>query len=66
MGNPIKDVTPVPKLLWSLQEAGAMLSLSYVTMFRMYQANKIKTVRLGRAIRVPYSELQRIAGGGEV
>ena len=51
------------KLLFTLHETAEMLSCSYLTLFRMSKTGKLKTVRINtRILRVPYTELERIAG----
>lgn len=51
------------KLLYTFKDGAEMLSCNYWTLFRMYKAGKLKTIRLGtKALRIPLAEIERLAG----
>ncbi|GIV16019.1 MAG: hypothetical protein KatS3mg022_3416 [Armatimonadota bacterium] len=47
------------KLLLKMTEAAEMLSVSRANFYRLVSDGRIRTVRLGRARRVPVDELRR-------
>ncbi len=54
---------PVAKLL-KVPEAAAMLALSQKTVWQWIGERRIGVVRLGRAVRVPLSEIERLMEEG--
>jgi excisionase family DNA binding protein len=54
---------PVGKLL-KVPEAAAMLSLSQKTLWQWIGDRRIGVIRLGRAVRVPISEIDRLMEEG--
>lgn len=50
--------------LLSVAEAAARWSVSSRSVWRWISAGEIKTVKLGRAVRIPVSEVERIARQG--
>jgi excisionase family DNA binding protein len=54
---------PVGKLL-KVPEAAAMLSLSQKTVWQWIGERRIGVIRLGRAVRVPISEIDRLIEEG--
>jgi excisionase family DNA binding protein len=55
---------PVQKLL-KVPEAAGMLALSQKTIWQWIGNRRIGVVRLGRAVRVPLSEIERLLEEGE-
>lgn len=51
------------KQLYTLKEASEILSLSVNTLKKWRYDGKLKVVKLGRAIRVPKEELERMLKG---
>lgn len=49
-------------LLVTVKQALKLLGISRSHFYRLCNAGVIRVVRLGRAVRVPVSELRRIAG----
>jgi len=56
-------VMPAAKLL-KVPEAAAMLSLSQKTVWQWIGERRIGVIRLGRAVRVPISEIDRLIEEG--
>ena len=54
---------PDPELL-RIKEAAAALGVAYQTIYRWVYEGRLKTVRLGRAVRIPKSEIKRLASDG--
>jgi excisionase family DNA binding protein len=52
------------KLLLKVPEAAEMLALSPKTLWQWVSARQIGVVRLGRAVRVPWSEIDRLVEEG--
>jgi len=52
------------KELSTLREVAKVGGLSYRTVYRFAKMGRIKTVRLGRSVRVPRKELERILTRG--
>jgi excisionase family DNA binding protein len=50
--------------LLSVAEAAARWSVSSRSVWRWISAGEIKVVKLGRAVRIPVSEVERIARQG--
>jgi excisionase family DNA binding protein len=48
-----------PPLLLKVPEAARMLNVSRTTLYELMRAGDIRTVRIGRAVRVPVRELER-------
>jgi|GEM_PF-3305709 len=55
--------SPVPGQMLTLVEVGDRLRLSRATILRMLRRGEMRSVKLGRSIRVPESELVSLAGG---
>lgn len=51
--------TPSERLAYNLQEAAAVLGISYVSVFRLVQRGKLHSVRALRHHLVPRKELER-------
>lgn len=49
----------MPKLLLTVPEAAACLSVSRAHLYRLIQAGELRVVHSRGAVRVPYSELER-------
>jgi len=52
------DLSPIRPLLLHVTEAAELLGISRATMYREIEAGRIKTVRIGRARRVPLRALE--------
>jgi excisionase family DNA binding protein len=50
---------PGERLMYRLPEAAAILGLGRTTLYELVAAGSIRPVRLGRAIRITRSELER-------
>lgn len=54
------------KLLLTVPDVATALSISVRMTWRLVSAGKLRTVRLGRAVRIPVEEVERlVAGDGE-
>lgn len=51
--------TNYPKLLLTVEEAAQVLSLGRSLFYELMQRNRIESVKIGSARRIPYSALQR-------
>ncbi len=51
--------TKYPKLLLTVEEAAQVLSLGRSLFYELMQRNRIESVKIGSARRIPYSALQR-------
>lgn len=51
-------------MLVTVQEAAMRLSLDPNTLYIWHRQKRIKTVKLGRAVRIPASEVERLATKG--
>jgi len=49
------------KLLLKVGEAATLLGVAKITIYRLVWAGAIKPVHIGRAIRIPRSEIERFA-----
>ena len=56
--------TPAPRGLASTQEACAFIGLCRISIFEHTSAGHLRCVRLGRAVRYPWSELERVSREG--
>lgn len=54
------------KLMYTIPEAAAALSLSRAKVYSMAANGEIESVRFGRAIRITASALSKAAGGAVV
>lgn len=63
-GNGPSEAAARTMFLFSIAEAAARWSVSSRSVWRWISAGEIKTVRLGRAVRIPASEVERIAREG--
>lgn len=50
--------------LYTIQEVADRCRVSYLTIWRMIQIGDIKTIRLGRAYRIPATEVERLMTPG--
>jgi hypothetical protein len=54
------ELTPLPRLAYSLKDAAKVLGISYISMYRLYQRGRIRVCKeLPGHILVPASELIR-------
>ena len=58
--------TLFPAVLVSVEDAMSALGISRPTFYRLIQERKIRTIKIGRARRVPIAEIDRIAAGGGI
>lgn len=58
----ITDRTPGAP--WSIPEAAEFLTVSERHLYRLLDANKVRSVRLGRRRLIPDAEVRRLAGHG--
>lgn len=49
---------------WSIPDAARFLTVSERHLYRLLDANKVRSVRLGRRRLIPDAEVQRLAGHG--
>ncbi|MDB5311553.1 MAG: Helix-turn-helix domain protein [Gemmataceae bacterium] len=56
--------TRPPGSPWPIPDAAAFLSISERHLHRLLDANKVKSVRLGRRRLIPDAEVQRLARDG--
>lgn len=47
------DSTPVEPVLLRVSEAASLLGLGRTTLYELMKSGEIKTVRIGRAVRIP-------------
>lgn len=50
--------------LLRVQRVAEVLDVAPITIWRWIRAGKVRTIRLGKAVRIPESELRRIASDG--
>lgn len=50
--------------MYSLKEVADMLGVTYNTVWNLVKTNKIKAVKVGRALRVEQTEVERIMKEG--
>lgn len=56
--------TPAPRGLASVADACAFIGLCRISIFEHTRAGHLRCVRLGRAVRYPWSELERVSREG--
>jgi excisionase family DNA binding protein len=60
--EPIQDL----EVLWTPQQLAKYLNISKVSVYRWISEKRVldpaKLIRIGRAVRIPRSEVERIAG----
>jgi len=49
------------KLLLTVDEAAEMLGVARVTLYRLMSRSLLRSVHIGRAVRIPRTELERFA-----
>ena len=55
------DPEPAGRLLLRVAEAAEMLAISRSSLYQLVAAGEVRTVRLGRVVRIPRRELERLA-----
>jgi excisionase family DNA binding protein len=55
---------PVRPLSYSMRDAAAALSIGLTTLNRLMSHDMIKYTRIGQALRIPASEVERVAAEG--
>lgn len=60
---PVSPPRP-PGSPWSIPEAARFLGVSERHLYRLIDADKVKSVRLGRRRLIPAAEVERLAGRG--
>jgi excisionase family DNA binding protein len=58
-GCPLTRITAMDKLLYSVREAAALLSVSENFVWNLLRDRKLTGVKVGRSRRIPAAELQR-------
>jgi excisionase family DNA binding protein len=58
-GTTMVAISPADKLLLTVEEAAAMLSLSRRTLWRLTKAGKLPAIRYGRAVRYAVDDLRK-------
>lgn len=48
--------------LWTIEQAAEYFGLNKMTVYRWISKGKIKSIKLGNRVRIPRSEIERIAG----
>ena len=54
---------PAGPLLLRVAEAAEVLAISRSSLYQLMSAGEVRTVRLGRTVRIPRRELERLAEG---
>ena len=54
-------MTPVHKA-YSVKESADLLNIHPQTVYKLVNKGDIKSIRVGRAIRIPHKEIQRLNG----
>ena len=54
---------PAGRLLLRVAEAAEVLAISRSSLYQLMSSGEVRTVRLGRAVRIPRGELERLAAG---
>ena len=52
---------PAGRLLLRVAEAAEVLAISRSSLYQLMSAGEVRTVRLGRTVRIPRQELERLA-----
>ena len=58
-GVGVQDVSGTEKLLLSVVEAAAVLSVSRTTLYELMWRDEIKPIHIGRSVRIAHAELVR-------
>jgi excisionase family DNA binding protein len=61
---PEPPAPPAGPLLLSVTRAAELLGVSRSTLYQLVAAGRVPVVRLGRAVRVPRRDLERLADAG--
>lgn len=48
--------------LWTVDQAAAYFNMNRMTIYRWITRGKIKSTKIGNRVRIPRSEIERIAG----
>lgn len=48
--------------LWTVEQTAAYLGLNKMTIYRWIRKDRIKSIKIGNRVRIPRSEIERIAG----
>ena len=59
----MEDSMSEEKLVFSVEEAGKLLSISRATAFARANDGSLPTIRLGRRLLVPKAQLERLLNG---
>lgn len=62
MNDEYAEVNHKPEPLWTVDQVADYLTLNKMTVYRWIKDEKIKAVRIGKRVRIPVSEVRRIAG----
>jgi excisionase family DNA binding protein len=59
----VAPAVPASPLLLTVTRAAELLGVSRSSLYQLVAAGRVPVVRLGRAVRVPRRELERLAAG---
>lgn len=57
-----KTIDQRPEPLWTVERVAEYLSLNSMTVYRWAKIGKIKSMKISNRVRIPESEVKRIAG----
>jgi excisionase family DNA binding protein len=57
------EPAPAGRLLLRVAEAAEVLAISRSSLYQLMSSGEVRTVRLGRTVRIPRRELERLASG---
>ena len=55
--KPTGVVLPLDKLIYTIEEAADLLSISRSQLYRLVESEELPTVRIGRSRRITYAQL---------
>jgi excisionase family DNA binding protein len=58
------EPAPAGRLLLRVAEAAEVLAISRSSLYQLMSSGEVRTVRLGRTVRIPRRELERLASAG--
>lgn len=62
MSDSYEEKNPQLEPLWTVEQVAAYFSIDRLTIYRWVYKGKIKSVKVGNRVRIPRSEIERIAG----
>ena len=54
----MKSESPSPKLAYSIEEVGVLLSLSRAHLYRLMEMGELKSIQIGRSRRITRGQLE--------